>query len=79
MPEGNGIYETTDLSVAAYLFMEGLKIRSAKRAKGSGRSSFSFVMYDPDGKAGNMILAFTNSECGRYDQALRTVKRLVFD
>lgn len=80
MSEGNGKYKTSDLSVAAYMHMRGLHIDSAKRGERSGRgASFKFVLDDPEGKVQELLIEFTNSESSRYDQSLRTVKRLVFD
>ena len=66
-------YTTTDLSLAAFLKLRGLKLLSASKT-GTGR--FQFVFED-DGRADALALDFTNSEFSAYDANLRALKKMI--
>lgn len=66
-------YTTSDLSLAAFLKLRGLKLASATK-EGSGR--FRFVFED-DGRADSLALDFTNGEFSAYDANLRSLKKMI--
>jgi hypothetical protein len=66
-------YETSDLSLAAFLKLRGMKLVNATKA-GSGRFQFTF---EDDGRAASLVIDFTNSEFSAYDANLRALKKAV--
>jgi len=68
-------YETSDLALAAYLNIKELKLVSAERLE-SGR--FRFVLDDPDGLAESLAIEFFSSEFCRYDNKIRSLKKLLY-
>jgi len=68
------MYETSDLALAAYLLMRGLKLFSAQREAG-GR--YQFRINDPDNIAPAHEIDFINSECAIYDHHLRTLRSIL--
>jgi hypothetical protein len=64
-------YVTTDLSLAAFLRLRGLKLLSASKHS-TGR--FEFV-FDDDGTADSLSIDFANSEFAAYDANLRSLKK----
>ena len=63
---------TKDLALAAYLKMKGLPIVRASRR---GRD-FEFTFRDPEEQWDTLTVEFVNSECSRYDDAMRSLKKL---
>ena len=53
------MFETSDIAIAAYLMMKGLRLISAGREK-TGR--FKFCFDDPKSEAQRMCVEFVNSE-----------------
>jgi len=72
--DGGDTRTTKDLAVAAYVYLQGLKITRAVRLKGS--YEFEFAFKDPEDKFDQLVLDFANSDCHRYDSAVRTLKKL---
>lgn len=68
-------YETSDLALAAYLTFKGLKLISAKKLA-SGR--FQFVIADEDGKADALSLEYFSSDFCRFDNQVRSLKKLLY-
>jgi hypothetical protein len=68
------MFETADLGFAAFLMIRSFKLISAEKV--SGR--FLFVFEDPDTKANTMSVEYLNSEFPRYDNAVRTLKKLLY-
>jgi hypothetical protein len=66
-------YTTTDLSLAAFLKLRGLKLLSATK-EGSGR--FQFIFED-DGRVDALALEFANGEFSAYDANLRALKKMI--
>jgi len=64
-------YVTTDLSLAAFLKLRGLRLLSASKHS-TGR--FEFV-FDDDGTADSLSIDFANSEFSSYDANLRSLKK----
>ena len=69
------IYKTSDLSIAAYLMMKGMKLTNAFRA-GSGQFMFEFE--DPDGIGTKLAIEFASSDCAVYDNHVRNLKKILY-
>ena len=67
-------YETSDLATAAYLHMKGLKLIKANSSSG-GRFRFTF---DDDGRAESLAYEFINSECSKFDNHVRLLKKMIY-
>ncbi len=68
-------YKTSDLSIAAYLMMKGMKLLDAKRAH---NGQFMFEFDDPNGKGVQLAIEFTGSECAVYDNHVRNLKKILY-
>lgn len=68
-------YETSDLALAAFLTLKGLKLLSAKRLP-TGR--FQFILEDPDSMADGLSLEFFGSEFCEYDNKIRSLKKILY-
>lgn len=68
-------YETSDLALAAFLTLKGLKLISAKRLD-SGR--FEFILDDTSKTAESLALAFFSSEFCEYDNKIRSLKKILY-
>ena len=68
-------FKTSDLSIAAFVMMRGLKLLSASRGD---RGQFMFTFSDPDDKGVSYAVEFTNSECAVYDNHVRNLKKLLY-
>jgi hypothetical protein len=68
-------YKTSDLSIAAYLMMKGLKLIDAKRAQ-SGQFMFEFG--DDNGDAVRFAIEFTGSDFAVYDNHVRNLKKILY-
>ena len=71
----NNIYKTSDLSIAAYLMMKGLKLINAYRGP---TGQFMFEFEDPSGKASQLAIEFTGSQCAVYDNHVRNLKKILY-
>jgi hypothetical protein len=69
------VYNTSDLSIAAYLMMKGMKLQNAYRGS-SGQFMFEFD--DPDAKGVKLAIEFTNSDCAVYDNHVRNLKKILY-
>jgi hypothetical protein len=66
---------TSDLSLAAYLTMNGLNL--IKCSKGmNGKFEFSFK--DPEEVAQGLSLSYLNSEFCKFDNHVRTLKKMLY-
>ena len=68
-------YQTSDLSLAGFLLLKGLKLIKAEKEK-SGR--FIFLFEDPDDKCKIFALEFLNSEFSEYDNHIRNLKKIIY-
>ena len=68
-------YKTSDLSIAAYLMMKGLKLINADR---SSNGQFQFEFDDPQITGTKYAIDFTSSECAVYDNHVRTLKKILY-
>lgn len=68
-------YETSDLALAAYLTLKGLRLISAKRLE-SGR--FQFILDDSGKAAESLSIEFFSSEFCEYDNKIRLLKKILY-
>ena len=68
-------YETSDLALAAYLTLKGLKLLNAQKLP-TGR--FQFILEDPDSKADALSIEFFSSEFCEYDNKIRSLKKILY-
>jgi len=68
-------YETSDLALAAYLTLKGLKLTNAQKLP-TGR--FQFILEDPDGAADGLSIEFFSSEFCEYDNKVRSLKKILY-
>jgi hypothetical protein len=69
------MFETSDIAIAAYLMMKGLKLQDARREK-SGR--FKFVFEDPNSIARKLCVEFANSESALFDAHVKNLKNILY-
>jgi hypothetical protein len=67
-------FGTSDLATAAYLKLKGLILVDCSL---EGKK-FRFVFEDPEGVARSLELEFANSECHRYDNEIKSLKKLLY-
>ena len=68
-------YKTSDLATAAYLHMKGLRLIKAESSYG-GRFNFEFD--DTAGSAESLAYEFINSECSKFDNHVRLLKKMIY-
>ena len=68
-------YKTSDLSIAAFLMMKGMKLLDAQRLQ-SGQFMFEFD--DPQGQGIKSAIEFTSSACAVYDNHVRNLKKILY-
>ncbi len=73
MPHDASIRVVKDVALATYASLKGFQIVKAVR---KSRRDFEFTFRDPDGKWEQLEIEFVNSECRRYDDAGRALKKL---
>lgn len=71
----NKNFETSDLSLAAYLVMNGLALVKASKAV---NGKFEFELEDPEGKAMQLQLEYINSDFCKFDNQVRTLKKMLY-
>ena len=60
-------YQTSDIALAAYLKLKGLKLIQCNRD-----GKFNFLFEDPNGKAEDLAFEFVNSDIRKYDDEIRS-------
>tara|TARA_A100001515_G_scaffold18315_1_gene13366 strand:- start:206 stop:427 length:222 start_codon:yes stop_codon:yes gene_type:complete len=68
-------YQTSDLSLAGFLLLRGLKLIKAEKER-SGK--FLFLFDDPEDKCKQLALEFLNSEFSEYDNHVRNLKKIIY-
>tara|TARA_R110000868_G_scaffold131612_1_gene341706 strand:+ start:574 stop:795 length:222 start_codon:yes stop_codon:yes gene_type:complete len=68
-------YKTSDIGIAAFIMMKGLKLLEAKRGS-TGR--FYFVFEDQDDIANNCAVDYLNSESAKFDANMKNLKNILF-
>lgn len=66
-------YITSDIALAAYLKLRGLILVECSR-----EDKFNFVFEDPDNEAESLALDFVNSDMRRYDDEMRSLKKIIY-
>jgi len=69
------MYKTSDLSIAAYLMMKGMKLLNAYR---TSNGQFMFGFDDPTSEGPKFAIEFTNSESAVYDNHVRNLKKILY-
>ena len=69
------IYKTSDLALAAYITMKGLKLVSASKLP-SG--NFNFEIEDPDENAQSLAIEYVGSDFCQFDNKIRALKKLLY-
>ena len=69
------MYNTSDLSIAAYLMMKGMKLQNAYRGS---NGQFMFEFEDPEGKGVQLAIEFTNRDCAVYANHVRNLKKILY-
>tara|TARA_Y100000992_G_scaffold278004_1_gene223235 strand:+ start:2800 stop:3018 length:219 start_codon:yes stop_codon:yes gene_type:complete len=68
-------FKTSDIAIAAYLMMKGMKLIDARRLN-NGRFHFEFD--DPDSKGGKLAIEYVNSESAKFDSHIKNLKNIIF-
>ena len=69
------MYKTSDLSIAAYLMMKGMKLANAFRTP---NGPFMFEFNDPTDLGHKLSIDFTNSESAVFDNHVRNLKKILY-
>jgi len=69
------MFETSDIAIAAYIMMRGLKLQNAGREK-TGRFKFEFD--DPGNLASKYCVEFVNSESALFDANVKNLKNILY-
>lgn len=69
------MYTTSDLSLCAYLVIKGLSLVKAKK---HSNGKFEFQLEDPNQVADQLALEYVNSEFCKFDNQIRTIKKLLY-
>ena len=68
-------FETSDIGIAAYVMMKGLRLANATRGPG-GR--FKFVFDDPNSLGGKYAVDYVNSESAKFDANMKNLKNILY-
>jgi hypothetical protein len=68
-------FETSDIGVAAYVMMKGLKLISASR---DSRGRFKFVFDDQKNLGCAFAVDFVNSESAKFDAHIKNLKNILY-
>ncbi len=71
----NKIFETSELSLAAFLIMRGLPLIKAKK-NDNGR--FSFEIDNSSLTAEKLALEYINGEFCKFDNHVRSLKKIIY-
>jgi len=68
-------FQTSDIGIAAYVMMKGLKLKDATRGH-NGR--FSFVFEDPHDLGKKYAVDYVNSESAKFDANMKNLKNILY-
>jgi len=68
-------FKTSDIAIAAYLMMKGMKLIDARRLN-NGRFHFEFD--DPSAKGSKLAIEYVNSESAKFDSHIKNLKNIIF-
>lgn len=66
---------TSDLSLAAFLTMNGIKLMSCSKIN---NGKFEFCFDDPEGKAHGLSMSYLNSDYCKFDNHVRVLKKMLY-
>lgn len=69
----NKTYSTSDIALAAYLKLKGLRLIECGRA-----DKFNFVFEDHDDQGEQLAIEFINSDMRKYDDEIRSLKKIIY-
>ena len=69
------MFVTSDIALSAYLMMKGVKLISAGRSSGG---KFNFEFDDSQAACNQYSVDFLNSECSRFDGAMKKLKIILY-
>ena len=69
------IYITSDIAIAAFLMMKGMKLISASRGI---KGRFRFEFDNSKNEADTFAVAFVNSESAKFDAHIKNLKNILF-
>jgi hypothetical protein len=75
--KANGVWETTDMSLAAWMRAKGKRIISVHKIE-YRRNEFRFMFEDKKSECSGLALDFLNSDAHDFDTALRSLKKMCF-
>ena len=68
-------FQTSDIGIAAYVMMQGLKLKDASRGH-NGR--FNFVFEDPHDLGKKYAVDYVNSESAKFDANMKNLKNILY-
>ena len=68
-------FQTSDIGVAAYVMMRGLKLKSATK---DHRGRFLCVFEDPNSEGQRLSVDFVNSEAALFDAHIKNLKNILY-
>ena len=71
----NKTFQTSDIGIAAFVMMKGLKLRKAAKTH-NGR--FSFVFDDPNNLGQQLSVDYVNSESAKFDANMKNLKNILY-
>lgn len=66
---------TSDLSLAAFLVMSGIKLLSCSK---TNNGKFEFYLDDPDDRAPGLSMSYLNSDFCKFDNQVRILKKMLY-
>ena len=73
--EEQNLYTTSDIGIAAYLQLRGIKLLECKRLE-SGKFYFKFL--DAEQSCQQLSLEFLDSDFCKFDNNVRNLKKILF-
>jgi len=68
-------FQTSDIGVAAYVMMRGLKLKSATKEH---RGRFLFIFEDQNDEGQKLSVDFVNSEAALFDAHIKNLKNILY-
>ena len=68
-------FQTSDIGIAAFVMMKGLRLKQASRGPG-GR--FNFIFEDPNDLGRKYAVDYVNSESAKFDANMKNLKNILY-
>jgi hypothetical protein len=68
-------FDTSDIGIAAYVMMKGLRLKNASRGP-NGR--FCFAFEDPTNLGTSYAVDYVNSESAKFDANMKNLKNILY-